>query len=89
MFIKISRSKNFKYVRLVHAYREDGKIKHKVLLKLGRLDQLENNPEWQKIALRLAEIAGASIPNIETCSEATIRACARNLNRRSNTNHSA
>lgn len=72
MFIKISRSKNFKYVQLVRAYREDGKVKHEVLIKLGRLDQLENNPAWQKVAMKLAEIAGAKSTKIESCSEATM-----------------
>lgn len=70
MFIKISRSKNFKYVQLVRAYRDEGKVKHEVLIKLGRLDQLENNPAWQKIALKLAEIAGAKSTTVDTCSEA-------------------
>jgi len=70
MFIKISRSKNFKYVQLVRAYREDGKAKHEVLYNLGRLDQLENNPEFAKVFKRLAEIAGAKSNNIEECSEA-------------------
>ena len=74
MFIKISRSKNFKYVQLVRAYREDGKVKHEVLIKLGKLDQLENNTAWQKVAMKLAEIARAKSTNIETCSEATNRA---------------
>lgn len=70
MFIKISRSKNFKYVRLVRAYREDGKAKHEVLFNLGRLDQLENNPEFAKVFKKLAAIAGAKSINIEECSEA-------------------
>ena len=72
MFIKISRSKNFKYVQLVRAYRENGVVKHEVLFNLGRLDQFENNPEFQKVFTRLAEIAGASSININECSEAQI-----------------
>jgi transposase len=70
MFIKINPSKNFKYVQLVRAYREDGKSKHEVLFNLGRLDQIENNPEFAKVFKRLAEIAGTKSVNIEDCSEA-------------------
>lgn len=72
MFIKINPSKNFKYVQLVRAYRENGKAKHEILFNLGRLDQLENNPEFQKIFTKLAQIAGAKSLNIEECSEAQI-----------------
>lgn len=72
MFIKINPSKNFKYIQLVRAYRENGKSKHKILFNLGRLDQLENNPEFQKIFTQLAEIAGAKSININECSEAQI-----------------
>src|ERR1700733_8675064 len=70
MFIKINPSKNFKYVQLVRAYRENGKTKHEVLFNLGRLDQLENNPEFQKVFTKLAQIAGAKSLNIDECSEA-------------------
>jgi hypothetical protein len=66
MYIKITKSKNFKYAQLVRSYREDGKIKHEVLIKFGRLDHLENNPAWQKIAMKLGEIAGANSTNIDT-----------------------
>ena len=59
MFIKINPSKNYKYVQLVRAYREDGKTKHEVVFNLGRLDQIENNPEFQKIFTKLSQIAGA------------------------------
>jgi transposase len=54
----------------VRAYRENGKTKHEVLFNLGRLDQLENNLEFQKIFKKLAEIAGAKSINIDECSEA-------------------
>src|SRR3990167_721534 len=70
MFIKINPSKNFKYVQLVRAYRKDGKIKHEVVLNLGRLDQIENNPEFRKIFTKLAQIAGAQSIDINGCSEA-------------------
>lgn len=72
MFIKINPSKNYKYVQLVRAYRENGKTKHEVVFNLGRLDQIENNPEFQKIFRKLAQIAGAHAIDINNCSEAQI-----------------
>lgn len=57
MFIKVTKSGKYEYVQLVSAYRENGVIKHKVLLNLGRLDQIENNPSIQRLALRLQELS--------------------------------
>lgn len=62
----------YMFLRVVRAYREDGKAKHEVLFNLGRLDQLENNPEFAKVFKKLAAIAGAKSINIEECSEAQI-----------------
>jgi transposase len=70
MFIKINPSKNFKYVQLVQSRWENGKSKHEVLVNLGRLDQIENNPDFQKVFIKLAQIAGAKSTNIDDCSEA-------------------
>jgi transposase len=72
MFIKISRSKNFEYVRVVRAYREEGKTKHEVLLNLGRLESFIDNPDWQNVILKLAKLAGAKRTNLEDCSEAQL-----------------
>jgi len=33
-----------------------GTVKHKVLLNLGRLDEMEHNPSFQRPGLRLLEI---------------------------------
>lgn len=70
MFIKINPSKNFKYVQIVESYRKEGKVKHRIVFNLGRLDQLENNPSFQKMGTKLAQLAGASTLNLEECSEA-------------------
>jgi transposase len=58
MFIKITKSGKYQYVQLVTAYRENGVVKHKVLLNLGRLDQIQNNPSIQRLAIRLQELSG-------------------------------
>ena len=41
MFLKLTKSKNFTYLQLVQSYRDNGKVRHKVITNLGRLDILE------------------------------------------------
>ena len=74
MFIKITRSKIYQYAQLVRSYREHGTSKHEVLLNLGRLDEIENNPSFQRIAFKLTELSNAFMPKISLCnfSEAEI-----------------
>jgi len=59
MFIKITKTKNYYYVQLVQSYRKNGLVKHKVLLNLGRLDEIENNPSFQKLGKRILELSKA------------------------------
>jgi transposase len=42
MYLKVTRAKEHEYLKIVESYRdkEDGKIKHRVLFNLGRLDNL-------------------------------------------------
>jgi len=73
MFIKVTRSGKYEYVQLVSAYRENGVVKHKVLLNLGRLDQIENNPSIQRLAVRLQELSRVkNRVDLSTFSEAQI-----------------
>src|ERR1700733_3936971 len=69
MYVKITKSKNFQYVRLVRSFRKDGKIKHEVFLNLGRLDLLEKNPAWKNIITKLAAIVGVSTLDSNTLQE--------------------
>jgi len=73
MFIKITKSGKYKYAQLVKSYRKDGETKHKVMLNLGRLDYIENNPSFQNLGRRLLEISKAEkAVNIDNISEAEI-----------------
>ena len=74
MFIKITKSKDFKYVQIVNSYRSEGKVKHEMLYNLGRLDHLQANPEWKKIAINFAKLVGVKDinDNEQNCSEANI-----------------
>ncbi|KRT35073.1 hypothetical protein HMPREF1705_04753 [Acetomicrobium hydrogeniformans ATCC BAA-1850] len=41
------KSKGKEYLRIVESYRDGGKVRHRTLLNLGRLDQIEENPSFQ------------------------------------------
>lgn len=58
MFVKITKSKDRKYVQLVRSFREDGKVKHEVVLNLGRFDILENRNMIKGLAASLSKAAG-------------------------------
>ena len=73
MFIKITKSGQHEYVQLVKSYRENGIVKHKVVLNFGRLDQIENNPSIQRLAIRLQELSKVkNRVDLESFSEAQI-----------------
>ncbi|GFN21973.1 IS1634 family transposase [Thermanaeromonas sp. C210] len=74
MFIKITKSRDHQYVQLVRSYRENGVVKHKVLLNLGRLDEIENNPSFQRLGKRLLELSKArEVTSLANFSEAQIK----------------
>lgn len=73
MFIKITKSGQHEYAQLVKSYRKDGVIKHKVMLNLGRVDQIENNPSIQRLAIRLQELSKVkNRVDLDSFSEAKI-----------------
>jgi len=73
MFIKITKSGKYEYVQLVRSYRYNNKIKHQVLLNLGRLNQIKDNPSFQHLAIRLQEISNLKNQiNIDNISDAEI-----------------
>ena len=72
MYVKITKSKNFQYVRLVRSFRENGKVKHEVFLNLGRLDLLEKSPAWKNIITKLASIVGVSTLDFDSQPEVPI-----------------
>lgn len=49
MFLKKSFSKNHTYLSLVQSYRENGVVKHKTVINLGRLDKLEENDQLKRL----------------------------------------
>jgi len=59
MFLRVINSKNHKYIRIVENYREDGKIKQKVIANLGKLEDITTK-EAENIASKLLELVGSS-----------------------------
>ena len=73
MFIKITKSGNYKYCQAVESFKENGVTRHKVLFNLGRLDIIQDNPTFQNFARRLLELSKADSPlNLNNISEAEI-----------------
>ena len=73
MFIKITKSGNYKYAQAVKSFKQKGVVRHKVLFNLGRVDVIYNNPTFQNFARRLLQLSNATTAaNIEAISEAEI-----------------
>jgi len=73
MFIKVTKSGKHRYAQLVQSYRENGKIKHRVLLNLGRTDFLSQDQGMKKLAANLVKITNPQeVLNTEGVSEARI-----------------
>jgi len=56
MFIRVVKSKNHEYVKVVENYREDGKVKQKVIANLGKLEDISQR-EAENIASKLLLLA--------------------------------
>ena len=61
MFVKITKAKDKKYVQLVRSYREGGKVKHKLVLNLGRTDIKENLDTLRSIGEKLINLIGLDL----------------------------
>ena len=63
MFVKVTKSKKHEYLQLVESYRDRNdkdKVKHKVLLHLGRVDQVEKQ-SLLNVATKFFELAGSKV----------------------------
>ena len=62
MFVKVTRSGPRRYVQLVEAFRNDeGKVKHRTIATLGRLDKL--GEELNAVVDGLARVTGRTLPD--------------------------
>jgi len=58
MFLRVVNSKKYKYIKIVENYREDGKIKQRVVANLGKLQDLSVK-EAENIASKLLELVNS------------------------------
>jgi len=56
MFIKYTKAGGHTYVQIAQSYRDHGKVKHKTLANLGRLDKLLENESAQKVFMELSQL---------------------------------
>jgi len=76
LFIKTTRAGGFEYIKLVEAYREDGKSKHRVLFNFGRADFIRKDESFLRVVKRLCEVAEISITdNANTDPLAIFNSC--------------
>lgn len=60
MFLKRTHSKNFTYLSIAETYREDGKVRHRTLLQLGREDELLGNEKLRRLVDSIARVGGVT-----------------------------
>ena len=73
MFIKITKSGNYKYAQAVESFKQAGVTRHKVLFNLGRLDNIQGSQNFQNFARRLCQLSKADTPlDLSNLSEAEI-----------------
>ena len=60
MFIKVTKSKGIEYLNIAEGYRDNGKVKHRNITGLGRLDSLIESGSLEIMAAKLLALAGAS-----------------------------
>lgn len=84
MFVKVTKVGKYEYVQIVRSLKVAGITRHEVLLNLGRRDDIENNPMFQRLAQRLGELSGLNMARktLESSSEAVIRNWGHNVYRR-------
>ena len=49
MFVRVKKSGDYKYLQIVHTYRDGKKVKQRVISTLGRLDKLQENKDIESI----------------------------------------
>ena len=64
MFIRVVKSKNHEYIKIVENYREDGKIKQRVVANLGKVEDISER-EAENIASKLLLLANSKKDIVE------------------------
>jgi len=69
MFLKITKSNGYQYVRIVRSYWKDGKSRQQVVLNLGRLDILKQAGQLKRLGKQLLALDGEDIPTLDELEE--------------------
>jgi len=57
MYIKLTKAKKHTYIQLIEGFREGKKVKHKVLINMGRLDILKKNTSLEDVIGKLSKLS--------------------------------
>jgi len=69
MFLKISKSNGYQYVRIVRSYWKDGKSRQQVIANLGRLDILKQQGQLKRLGKKLLALDGTDVPTLDELEE--------------------
>ena len=72
MFVKNIKAGNHTYVQIVESYKENGISKHRVLLNLGRIENIKGNKGFKRMIDSLYELMEINKLNIDDISSADI-----------------
>ena len=65
MFLKITKSNGYQYVRIVRSYWKDGKSRQQVVLNLGRLDILKQQGQLKRLGKQLLALDGSDVSTLD------------------------
>jgi len=69
MFVKATKSKSHTYIQIVESYRDQGKVKHRTIANLGRLDNLIADKSLEAIGNKLLALADSPLVNLNELVE--------------------
>lgn len=69
MFLKVTKSGGYDYLRLVHSYWENGKPKQRVIANIGRLDLLKQNGQLRRLGKKFLALDGIEAPTLDDIEE--------------------
>ena len=69
MFLKVTKSKGYQYLRIVRSYWQDGKSKQQVIANLGRLDILKQQGQLKRLGKQLLALDGEDVATLDELEE--------------------
>jgi len=69
MFLKVTKSNGYQYVRIVRSYWKDGKSRQQIVLNLGRLDILKQQGQLKRLGKQLLALDGTDVPTLDELEE--------------------